>query len=410
MQEQLQETLATKEALQTQLHEATAKLSEVASLTDTLQEQFEETSKEKLGLERALSELRESIANRSTESESQQKIAECFDHQEELRTLRQELREARALAAKDSSTVEASQIDLMEARHRVAHLEMCLARITPLPGSSSLDASTSQHMVLLQDKIGRLRAERDELRSSLHFVQHENRFARDATEAERLMVINDLVRTRTELQDRTSAIDILKMEYEESKDRLQILSSQLDSVNESHASASSEKANLISTLAELEKDLGQATAARDELSNRVTELDQQLSEKLQESQSQVLDLINTLALERSRASHAEVEMGSLRRSNKEFEGRVDQLQAALEEKNTVDQLPEPERPASRASRPSSRGERPPSRSGGGIGHIRRLSERFNPDTVESLRAEKADLQGRVQRRDSEQDPYISIQS
>ncbi|ORX40644.1 hypothetical protein BD324DRAFT_678089 [Kockovaella imperatae] len=363
---ELLESQGRCEALQTELEDAKHELQVTSAHADEMQEQYESCAKSKLDLEQTLADLRETVANRSTESQAQDRVAEIFDHKEKIQMLTDRLRD--------------SEKALGTARSRIADLETSRPR-DHAPGSS-------REILLLQDKVGRLRTERDELRLNLSFVQHEHRFARDAVEASKATAVAELKSTRADLQERLDAISGLERQHAAAKEALDSVTSRLDGVTGSYAAASAEKDELAAKVTSLESNLGEASSFRDALLARVEELDKQLSERLEEAQVQ--HLINEVALAQHKASKAEMEVYSLRKANKEYEERVDSLQGQLEATREVSS----DQPTSRADRPPSRSERPASRSSMG-GHVRRISGVYTGETIESLRAERADLQSRV---------------
>ena len=346
--------------------------------------------KEKLDLEKTLSDMEEALGNRSTESEAQGRVAELFD-------MREEVGQLKAAASEKARNEAKSKHDLQQAQSRIAQLETKLSTLVPIPGSASSSSDSSRQVSLLLDKVERLRRERDDLRLNLHYIQHEHHFAYDAAEADKVTALADLVDTRSKLAETVDTIENLKDEHGEARTKLDEMTTRLDSVSGSYATASAEKDDLADKLSHLELDLKSATTSKEDLIFRVAELDQRLSERL--DNSQVQDLISQLALARNDASRAEREMIFLRKANREFEERVDQLQANLEAREEVENV---ERPAGGANRPPSRNERPPNRSsiGPGQGHIRRLSGVYSTESVESLKAERADLRQRIQLKES----------
>ena len=371
------------EALRTELADLNQRLRRAVEQADGMQEKYERCARQKLDLEKDLAELQAIMADRSTASEGQDRMAEIFDQKEEIQHL--------------TAKLQGSERSLSLARMRITELEASIAVLTPLPSSCG-----SREVVLLQDKIQRLRSERDELRLSFSYVQHEHRFARDAAEADRISAVEDLQRARSELEVKLEAISTLRAEHAAAKDALDTVTTRLEGVNGSFASASAEKNDLADKVTHLEVDLREATSSRDQLLSRVDELDKRLAERLEDSQVQ--HLISEVAMAQHKASKAEREMFSLLKANKEYESRIDRLQEQLEA--TIEVRPaSTDRPPSRADRPPSRADRPSSRGSiVGGGHIRRISQVYSGETVDTLRIEKTDLLGRVQNRESESAP------
>jgi len=359
--EKHREAIAEAESLRLQLEDAQSALSEAQRRTDGMQESLEETLKDKFVIENTLNELRAEIANRSTDSEARQRDEELFDQKEAVERLQQVLDTERAEHAKE---IEAAAFilskDLEESRKRVANLEKEIDRAS----------SNAKHLKLAEDKIHRLRAERDELRISLHFVNHEQRFTSKEVESHRLA----LNTAREDFDKQTNSLADLQRQYDEANERSGEISTQL------------------------QHDLTQATAARDALSQQISELEVELEARLadcREQEAQSGALASDRALAKSQAERANAEVAGLRRANRDLEVRHDRLQALLEAKMETDSRRQ-------AEEASAVPERPGSIDGRRVRRISGLSSAPSPasDQLEKLKVAHADTVGRLKRRDA----------
>ena len=348
--EKHRETVAETETLRLQLEDAQKRVEE-------MEDRFEESLKKQLDTENALNEVREEFANRSTDSEARQRDEQLFDHKEAVERLQQVLDKERA---EHATVVEAAVLvlskDLEESRERINRLEK------ELEGASS----SSKNLKLAENKIHRLRAERDELRTSLHFVNHEQRFTNKEVETHQL----SLRTARDALDKQTITLAILQQQYLESGE----------------------------TSTQLKTDLVEATAARDGLLMQVARLETELQAKIsdcREQEAQSGSLASDWALAKSRAERANAELVELRRVNRELEVQYDRAQATLEAKMQTQAIHEAEDTTAGPQRPASTEGR----------RVRRISglqsaPSMASDQLEKLKIAHADTVGRLKRRDA----------
>lgn len=347
------------DGLKLRLVDAQKSLEDAEARVEVEQERFQEAFNAKLELEASLAEAREEIANRSTESDARLRDEELFDQKEILAELRKTLEDERAehVKEKEMATFILTQ-DLDEARSKLVGLEKDV---------QALEIG-KKHLRLAEDKIMRLRAERDDLRNSLSFVNHEQRF------------------TSQEATKHRQALDVARVLLEKQSASLATLES--EQVIAGHTSS------------KLESDLAEATTSRDALMGQVQEIEAKLKASMEEHAVQAEqsgDLVSILALAQSKASRAEGELAQLRKACKELEERHDRAQALLEAKREVGILEE-SNGANRSASPISE-ERP----GSAFGHRSKRSgiSTSMMDMIEGLKVDKADLAGRLSRRDGE---------
>ena len=375
IKDRLREAKTEAESLRLRLEDAKGSLGTSKQLAEEMQEKYEEASKSRWDLEAIVTELRETMGNRSTESEARNRDETLFDHKDEIARIQKTLDEEREEHGKglEMATFVISQ-DLEEARTRIVELE---EQNGALGNASSVEQS--KQLELLYCKIERLRTERDELRVSLNFVNHEHRFAGQAADAATSSAVEALQKARVELENQTALFNSLQSEHALAQDSFIELSMRLQG-------ASTDKNDLANKVRTLETTLHDAATSRDHLSQKVAELENKLSTSMEEHRHQAAqsgDLVSEFALARSRASRAEAEMSALLKANKELEVRVDRNQALLDARANIGTEDE-ERPSSRASR---------SRTRFGLQNV--------STGLENLKVEKADLLGRIQRRDGE---------
>ena len=359
-------------------------LTTASSFADDLQNQYEEVSAAKLKLEDELTKVQENLADRSTDSEAQQRNEQLFQLKDHLQNLQQKMGEERLQHEKEiEATAFGGQQDLVEARTRSAELT---ARVSELQSAlASAQAGRKREdsgsVGLLHVKIQQLRAERDDLRRSKSFGEHEHHFALKAAEADRASALEELQIVRSELRQKTTAHDNLEVETTGLRDRLQHISARLESVAASFATASSEKNDLADRVAQLELELGHAMAARDDLESKVAQaIEQEVAshEAHRTHNKQLVDLASRLAMEQSDRSKAQNELFMSNRARSDLEARVDQLRSKIDELQAAQADANPSVASS--------------------GQVESQSPLPSTTLIQELQAEKADLQGRLQRR------------
>jgi len=327
-----------------------------------MQERFEETLKNHLDTENTLNDLRGEYANRSTDSEARQRDEELFDQKEAAQKLREafEVEQAEHAREVDAAALTYAK-NLEESRGRVAQLENDLA--------STLSSATN--LKLAEDKIHRLRAERDELRISLHFVNHEQRF------------------TSKEVEDHRVALQSARVDFGKQTTLLSNLQRQHDETTERSGEMS----------AKLKDDLHEATIARDTLSSRINELEIELEARLadcREQEAQAGALASDWTIAKSQADRYQAEVAELRRANRDLKVHYDRTRATLEAKLDTDARREAEDNTSTAERSAPTEDRRVRR----ISGLSYASSSPASDQLEKLKVSHAELMGRLKRRDA----------
>jgi len=384
LKQQLDDTAGETHTLRLTLEDAQTALTTASSFADSLQNQYEEVSADKLRLEDELARQQETIANRSTESESRQRDEQLFRYKEDREVLQWTLEVDRQQHEKDIAAVTFGKAqDIRAARARMSELESRVSELQAVlrDAQKSRGEGGNEHVGQLELKVQLLRAERDDSRRSQSFGEHEHHFALKTAEADRASAVEDLAHARCELQEHLTAHDNLQKETGKLRERLQDVSARLESVAGSFATASTEKNDLADRVAHLELEVGHATTVRDELERKVVEATQQEATSLEAHRThheQLVDLASRLVMEQSERSKAQNELVMSNRARSDLESRVDQLHVRIIELQEAQPLREDDSPSN--------------------GHVRSRSSTSSSTALQSLQAEKADLQSRLQRR------------
>lgn len=272
LKQELEEEKATSSAFKTQLEDLEANLAVTQAEHDKAREDFEVILKEKLDIESRLTALQDNAADRSTDSEAQQRNEELFQVKEDLELARQtlnakieSLREELELTSfAKGKDLEESQTKLTEANRRISELEAQLH-------SARSPTSGAEHVGLLHATIQRIRSERDELRQSLSFSQNESRFAVKAAQADRESALDELQKAKLEVKQNVAIRDTLQAEIESIRQRVQQKESDLERVTSSFADAAQEKGDYADKVTQLDR---QMEALRTELSDKVQQLEE----------------------------------------------------------------------------------------------------------------------------------------
>lgn len=330
-QDELTSDKAELAVIQIQLKEVSEQESASRTEIDDLQDRLEMTTHEKLSIENTLAALQESIGDRSTESEADDRNnelsiikTELDEARRELKAKEQEMQQELDLLSftKEKNAEEAQkriarlQDDLSTAQTSLADKEMSLQalvdrlqkeleasreEIASLESSVSslkaeLDAvksSSSAHsgpdrLGLLYTKIQSLRSERDDLRQALSFAQNESRFTIRAAQADRESAIEELERVKRDLDSQVAVYETLEAEISSVRTQLNERESKLEDVKSLYAGAAFEKGDVADKIAQYESEVASAKAERDHL---VAELG--------ESHNQIMELNHAMAMMRT---------------------------------------------------------------------------------------------------------------
>ncbi|WRT70291.1 uncharacterized protein IL334_007289 [Kwoniella shivajii] len=223
--DQLDDLKTDFSAIQLKLDDKIAELAVSTASQDEVQTRFEEAVKSLVQVQAKLTELEDAQSDRSTESEAREKDEELFQVQEEKSKLERELQIAKGEYEKElaSSTFKFEQ-DLLESQKRVDKLEHQVTDLQSALSSAQQPKSFSKHekdvVLRLEQKIGQLRSERDDLRHNLSFVQNERHFAIRAALSEKEAANEEVNIVQAELKQRTVVGEKLQAELEEVKTAL----------------------------------------------------------------------------------------------------------------------------------------------------------------------------------------------
>lgn len=355
VKEKYKEAIIERDGIQLRLADAQDQLAAVQAQADGMQDKYEEASKARLDAETALEQLREQVANRSTESQARERDLELVNQRAEAEQLNHALDALRNEHEKELELAAfAAERDLQAAN----------AQLLALQDKVEASIEAKRNLAAASDKIRQLRAERDQLRTTLHFVNHEQRFTSEEAATHRTA----LEAARTDLEERSNAICKLQSEYDDAK------------TTHGHVSA------------ELEADLAHAQAARDASVQQVSDLEL----RLQDESKQAISLVNDLRGARDRALHAEIELSKMSKVYKQMEADYDLLKLQLDAKLEAAVKAEREAPAVCESPKSTMSEGT---------RQRRVSGLPSPswDMVVKLKEANASFRDRVERRDGKLD-------
>lgn len=189
------------------------RLLEIEELSDKLQGAATDIVK----LETRNAEMEDSLANRSTETEAQHRQEEVFQLKEDIEGLKRDYGEAQLDLATKSQ-------EIATGADRIQQLESELA------GRNNAASADVTHAHLLHAKIETLRTERNELRQTISFAKHEQRFALSAAEADKASAILELQLVKAELVRRDAEIDKLQGEISGHREQLDGLTAELEGV------------------------------------------------------------------------------------------------------------------------------------------------------------------------------------
>jgi chromosome segregation ATPase len=271
------------------LQDSETNLVSVGAVIDGLQERLEVLLAEKLKVEDELRSVQEEIGNRSTESEARARDEELFQLKEELDGYKESMANTRKEL---EGRIFVKDKDIEEARASVATLQSTIANL-----ENANRRAETRHVHLLHDKIGRLRSERDELRVSLNFIQHEHRFARQALESDKLVAVGELQDVKNVVREKTESLERALLD--------------------------------LGRVVQLEDELRDAITLRDELALQEEKNKETLKSNQAQLRSNALELgtlANHLALSSYEASKAQSEKAQLQKTARDLEQKINWLQ------------------------------------------------------------------------------------
>lgn len=145
--------------------------------------------------------------------------------------------------------------------------------IQNIPRSNTKDVDEIQKF---EEKIGRLRIERDELRHIISFVQNERHFALRAANAEKETAIEEVGKAREELKRTSAVCERLQEEIEQCRAALAEKDGEIGSAIATTQEVANEKEKLANQLANLEHELSLSREASSTQQARVSALESQL--------------------------------------------------------------------------------------------------------------------------------------
>jgi chromosome segregation ATPase len=322
----LQTDRAELDVLRIKLADITSKEANIRVEIEAVQDQLHAAIREKTNIENELTDLRTSMADRSTESEAETRNGDILLPKSELdaarqsaedreRDLEEEIEGLKFVKEKDAEAAEKkitslkgklskAQSSLQEVESRlqakisgleielststtpVQTLEAEVTSMTEAAKSTPRPTSTPDRLALLYSKIQSLRAERDELRNSLSFAQNESRFTIRAAEADRETAMEELEAVRSDLNKQMAVHKSLEEEVSSIRTQLSDKETKLEEVRtESTGVDDTDSADKI---AKFEAEVASAKAERDHLVN-----------ELGESHRQIMELNHAMAMMRT---------------------------------------------------------------------------------------------------------------
>ncbi|OXG17997.1 hypothetical protein C367_04810 [Cryptococcus neoformans Ze90-1] len=265
------ETLNTElTSLEQLLQDKTTELAEANRLSEQTSCRLAESETTVITLRNQVAELECKL-----EESAEANIREGGEERIQLRMEKEALEEALQLAKKGHESklaaIEAdSQRALSNAQIRIDTLQNSI-QDAPQPNIKDVN-----EIHKFEEKIGRLRIERDELRHNISFVQNERHFAVRAANAEKDMAIEEVGKARDELKRKSAICDRLQKEIQEFRAALAEKDGEIGSAIAATQEAATEKVKLAKRLADLEHELCSSREAASAQQARVFELESQL--------------------------------------------------------------------------------------------------------------------------------------
>lgn len=265
------ETLNTElTSLEQLLQDKTTELAEANRLSEQTSCRLAESETTVITLRNQVAELECKL-----EESAEANIREGGEERIQLRKEKEALEKALQLAKKGHESklaaIEAdSQRALSNAQIRIDTLQNSI-QDAPQPNIKDVD-----EIHKFEEKIGRLRIERDELRHNISFLQNERHFAVRAANAEKDMAIEEVGKARDELKRKSAICDRLQKEIQEFRAALAEKDGEIGSAIAATQEAATEKVKLAKRLADLEHELCSSREAASAQQARVFELESQL--------------------------------------------------------------------------------------------------------------------------------------
>ncbi|WVO14289.1 hypothetical protein L204_101921 [Cryptococcus depauperatus] len=222
-----------------------------------------------------ISNLQTRLAEMETEAE-ELSSARTEEKDEEIKHLKEQKmalevaakRMKREYEAQLSATRHDHEQELQDAHTRVAELDhqiTALRQSAPLVRKSSLPEFDRSEVHKWEEKLERLRTERNDLRQNVAFVQHECHFAVQAADAEKQAALQEANRIQEELNSKSDVCDELQKEINGLKIEM----------DEKQVTSIEKKEKLESQVAFLEKDLASIRYELESKHKRISELELQ---------------------------------------------------------------------------------------------------------------------------------------
>lgn len=200
------------QALRTELEDTRAQLDRQTVEVERLSDDLQKSASDNAALELKHAEMCDAMANRSTETEAQHRQEELFQLQEDLEIARRE-----KLGLAELAKGKSDEIALLTTK--VQDLEQRVAEKVAVPTES-----------LLHDKIKRLRVERDELRQTMSFAQHEHRFSLQASEEAQSSLLDELKLAQANLLQKQADAEKSRSDLVDVQSRYDAASAQIDNL------------------------------------------------------------------------------------------------------------------------------------------------------------------------------------
>ncbi|EIW72223.1 hypothetical protein TREMEDRAFT_58384 [Tremella mesenterica DSM 1558] len=403
-QGELADSEAHASSLQLRLEDSQLALNKQREFSEEMQERWEHIAAEKIDLECRIEQLEkearqaeEAAADRSTLSEARERDVELLRMKDQVDDLRRAKESEKEEYEKLLAAVEFAQAQdnkhssskIAELEEQISRLEVSATQVSHMQSKIdelesqihsqmsntnpiSNNSRENQHIGLLHAKIERLRKERDELRQSMSFAQHERQFALSAAEADRRSALDALDLARAELQTKIAEVSQLQKDEVSLRLRIDEVCEKLESVSVSFAAASDEKNNLIDRNAELERQLQSAEHSPSGV--QVEEVNYAAKEQAQ----QLLALSHETVLLKDKLSDTSQTLRESEIQRKELEKRVEELSAT------------PQSPISETHSAASNSEPSEKRR-----HVRQISSMSGTSKLR-----EAELEGKLSRREA----------
>lgn len=264
MNTQLETLNAELTSLEQLIQDKTTELADVNALSERTNCRLAESDATVATLRNEIAQLEDKVVRESNE--------ERIQLLKEKEALKQALQLAKEEHESKFAAIQAdSQRALSNSQTRIDTFQNSIQDI-PRPNTKK-DVDEIQK---LEEKIGRLRIERDELRHNISFVQNERHFAVRAANAEKETAIEEVGKAREELKRKSAVCERLQEEIEECRAALAKKDGEIGSAIATTQEAANEKEKLANQLANLEHELSLSREAASIQQARISELESQL--------------------------------------------------------------------------------------------------------------------------------------